>query len=46
MSKLLLSFTAISYVYESFIPNAITFTKYYLPQELWNPLSKAVPGKF
>ena len=30
-----------------FIPCKITFTKYCIThQELWNPLSKAVPGKF
>ena len=39
-------------VYRSFIQNKPTFTKYCLTQwvskhrELWNPLSKAVPGKF
>ena len=47
--KLLLSFTIISYVYRSLIPNEATFTKCCLPQgisKLWNLLSKAVLGKF
>ena len=41
-------------VSRSFIPNKTTFTKYCLlysvdfkaPKELWNPINKAVPGKF
>ena len=52
MHKLLLSFTVISDDYRSFTANK-TFTKYCLisvefkaPGELWNPLSKAIPGKF
>ena len=42
----------ISDVYRSIIPNKTTFTKHILtqwisnPRELWNPLSKAVHGKF
>ena len=51
--KLLFSFTVISDVYSSFIPNNTIFTKYYLthwisklPGVLWNPLSEAEPGKF
>ena len=51
--KLLFIFTVISYAYKSFLPNKITFSKYCLtqwiskvPQELWNPLNKTVPGKF
>ena len=50
--KLILSFMVISDVYRSFIPNKTTFTKYCLTQvdfkalQLWNPLSKGVPGKF
>ena len=48
--KLLFSFTVISDAYRSSMPNESTFTKYWLSQlisklpELWNPLSKAVPG--
>ena len=51
--KLLFSVTVISDDYKSFISNKITFTEYCLtqwifkaPQELWNLLSKGVPGKF
>ena len=51
--KLLSSFMVISDVCKSFIPIKTTFAKYCLtqldfkaPRELWNPLSKAVPGKF
>ena len=45
--KLLLRFKVISGVYRSFIPNKTMLTKYCLtPGELWNPLSKAVFGKF
>ena len=52
--KLILSFTVISDVYCSFMPNKTKFTKYCLTQwisdlpgrELWNPLSNAVLGKF
>ena len=46
MYKLLLSFTVISDVHMSFIPNKRVFTKYCLTQWLWNPLSKVGPGKF
>ena len=51
--ELLLSFMVISNAYRSSVPNKTTFTKYSLtwvdfkaPRKLWNPLSKAVPGKF
>ena len=45
--KLLLRFKVISGVYRSFIPNKTMLTKYCLtPWELWNPLSKAVFGRF
>ena len=43
--KLLLSFTVISDVYVSFIPNKTTFTHNCLTQ-LWNLLRKTEPGKF
>ena len=48
---LLLSFTDISYVFRSIIPNKISFIEYCLthciaPQELWNPMIKAVHSKF
>ena len=50
---ILVNFTAISNVFRSFIPNKSPITQYCLysvdfkaRRELWNPLSKAVPGKF
>ena len=54
MNKLLLNFKIISDVYRSVIPDKTTFTMYCLTrwisfkalQELWNPLSQAVSGKF
>ena len=42
--KLVFSLMVISDVYRFFILNKTTFTKY--SQELWNPLSNWVPGKF
>ena len=51
--KLLSSLTVISDDYMSFILDKTTFTRYCmtqwiskLPGELWNPLSKELPGKF
>ena len=50
--KLLLSFAVISDVYRSFIPNktkfssAVLLSGFQTHRELWNPLSKEVPGKF
>ena len=50
--KLLLSFTVISDVYRSFILyklhilSTVLFSGFQSSRELWNPLSKAVPGKF
>ena len=53
-NKLLFSFSVISYVYRSFIQNKTTFTKHCLiysvdfktTRDIWNPMSKAVTGKF
>ena len=50
--KLLLRFTGISYVYRSLIPHElhilsnVLFSGFQSSRELWNPLRKAVPGKF
>ena len=43
---LLLSFMVVSGFYRSFIPNKTTFTSYSLTKCIWNPLAKAVHGKF
>ena len=45
--KLLLRFMVILDVYRPFVWNKTTFIKNRLtPVDLWNPLNKAVPGKF
>ena len=46
-----MSYMVISDVYRSFIRNKNTFTESYsvdfkAPRKFWNPLGKAVPGKF
>ena len=51
MYKLRLSFTVISDVYWFFIPNlhllsTVLVNGFQSPQQLWNPMSKIVPGKF